>query len=274
MGTEKRERQKAGRQARLEAAHAAQRRAQLKRRITIGVVIVVVVLGAALVYSLVSGGDDDSTAGSTEAPDNRDDLLVLEAPAPGETLTGETPCPAADGSSPRTTSFESPPPMCIDPSRGYTATVSTTKGEFTITLDPATAPLTTNNFVVLSRYHYYDGAPFHRIIPGFVVQGGDAVGSPLGTGNPGYQFVDELPTAEPFYPLGSVAMANSGPNTNGSQFFIVVGPNGEALNPGFSRFGTVTEGFDVVEAIAAVGTPDVGTPTEEVLIESVTITET
>ena len=274
MGTEKRERQKAGRQARLEAAHTAQRRAQLRRRITIGVVVVPLAIGAVYIYSLVTGGDDDASSSSPSTPENVDDLVVLEAPPPGESITGETPCPAADGSSARATQFEGAPPLCIDASRGYTATLSTTKGDFTITIDPALAPETTNNFVVLSRYHYYDGVPFHRIIPDFVVQGGDAVGSPLGVGNPGYSVNDELPTEEPYYPLGSVAMANSGPNTNGSQFFVVVGPNGEALNPAFTRFGTVTEGLDIVQQIAAVGTPDAGTPTEEVFIESVTITET
>ncbi|MCH7790019.1 MAG: peptidylprolyl isomerase [Acidobacteria bacterium] len=164
--------------------------------------------------------------------------------------------------------------MCIDPAGTYTATVSTTKGDFTIELDAETAPETVNNFVVLAAYQYYDDVAFHRIIPEFMVQGGDAVGDPPGTGGPGYTFDDELPT-EPldngmFYEIGSVAMANSGPNTNGSQFFVVTGPNGEALPSSYSRFGKVTDGLDTVRALEAVGDPD-GTPTEDVRIQSITI---
>ena len=91
-------------------------------------------------------------------------------------MASDTPCPAADGSSPKRQQFDGPPPMCIDPSKRYTAEMVTSKGTMTIALDPAAAPRTVNNFVVLSRYHYYDGIVFHRVIPGFVVQGGDPTG--------------------------------------------------------------------------------------------------
>src|SRR5436853_5066977 len=110
--------------------------------------------------------------------------------------------------------------MCIDPDKRYIAEMATTKGTMTIELDPKRAPKTVNNFVFLSRYHFYDGVSFHRIIPGFVVQGGDPLGT--GAGDPGYKFADELPKAGD-YQVGSFAMANSGPNTNGSQFLVIDG---------------------------------------------------
>ncbi len=180
-----------------------------------------------------------------------------------------TECPAPDGSSPQKRRFEGPPPMCIDPSHRYTATMVTSKGTMTIALDPVAAPKTVNNFVVLARYKFFEGIPFHRIIPGFVVQGGDPTAS--GQGSAGYRFDDELPR-QGAYKIGSVAMANSGPNTNGSQFFVVTGDAGVILPPKYSLFGTVTEGMEIVKAIEAVGTPD-GPPTESVIIQSVSIRE-
>jgi cyclophilin family peptidyl-prolyl cis-trans isomerase len=138
-----------------------------------------------------------------------------------------------------------------------------------IALDPIAAPKTVNNFVVLARYHYFDGIVFHRIIPGFVLQGGDPEGS--GRGGPGYTFEDELP-APGRYELGSLAMANAGPDTNGSQFFVISGPDGVRLPPQYSLFGKVVSGLDVVAKIDALGTRS-GQPKERVVIDSVTITE-
>ena len=177
--------------------------------------------------------------------------------------------PAADGSSPKTQRFDGPPPLVIDPSKRYTAEMVTSKGTLTIALDPIAAPKTVNNFVFLARWHYYDGIVFHRIIPGFMLQGGDPEGS--GRGGPGYRFEDELP-APGRYEIGSLAMANAGPNTNGSQFFIVSGPDGTSLPPSYSLFGQVVKGLDVVKAIESVGSRS-GAPSEPVIIESVTITE-
>ncbi|MDQ1439551.1 MAG: peptidylprolyl isomerase [Acidimicrobiaceae bacterium] len=180
-----------------------------------------------------------------------------------------TECPAADGSSPKRQRFDEPPPMCIDPANSYTAEMVTSHGTMRIVLDPIAAPKTVNNFVVLARYHYFDGIVFHRIIPGFVLQGGDPSGN--GTGGPGYKFADELP-APGRYELGSLAMANAGPNTNGSQFFVISGPDGMRLPPQYSLFGKVVAGLDVVAKIDKLGSRS-GTPTEKVVIESVTITE-
>jgi cyclophilin family peptidyl-prolyl cis-trans isomerase len=160
--------------------------------------------------------------------------------------------------------------MCIDAEKRYTAEMVTSKGTMAIALDPAAAPKTVNNFVFLARYHYFEGIHFHRVIPGFVLQGGDPEGS--GRGGPGYRFQDELPKAGR-YEIGSLAMANAGPDTNGSQFFIISGQSGVQLPPQYSLFGKVVKGLDVVAAIDAIGSPGAGTPKEKVVIESVTITE-
>ena len=178
--------------------------------------------------------------------------------------------PAADGSSPQQRAFDQEPPMVIDTAKRYTATMVTSHGTMVIALDPLAAPKTVNSFVFLARYHYYDGVIFHRIIPGFVLQGGDPTGT--GTGGPGYKFADELP-APGRYQVGSLAMANAGPNTNGSQFFIVSGPSGVGLPPQYSLFGKVAKGLDVVAAMEGVDTDRGDRPKKDVVINSVTITE-
>ena len=180
-----------------------------------------------------------------------------------------TDCPKPDGSSPKQQTFDGPPPTCIDPNKRYTAEMVTTMGTMTIALDPIGAPVTVNNFVFLSRYHYYDGIIFHRVIPGFVLQGGDPTGT--GTGGPGYRFADELPPPGR-YELGSLAMANAGPNTNGSQFFVISGSDGMRLPPQYALFGKVITGLDVIAAIDNIGTRS-GKPELMVTIQSVTITE-
>ncbi|CAN5203311.1 peptidylprolyl isomerase [soil metagenome] len=148
--------------------------------------------------------------------------------------------------------------------------MSTSLGDLTIALDPVQAPATVNNFVVLARYHYFDGLGFHRVIKGFMCQGGDPEGT--GTGGPGYRFADELPKPGR-YEIGSLAMANAGPNTNGSQFFIVSGPSGTGLPPSYSLFGKVVKGLDVVAAMEAVPTGRNDRPTHDLTINSVTIIE-
>ncbi len=177
--------------------------------------------------------------------------------------------PALDGSAPVVKKFGSMPPMGVDPAKRYSATLETTIGTMVIALDAAAAPLTVNNFVYLAAHHYYDGVIFHRIIKGFMCQGGDPEGS--GRGGPGYKFGDELPKPGK-YQIGSVAMANAGPNTNGSQFFIVSGPSGVGLPPLYSLFGQVVKGLDVVEAMQNVATRPGDRPVEDVVIKSVTIT--
>ena len=170
-------------------------------------------------------------------------------------------CPNADGSSPQQREFDEAPPMCIDPEKTYTATMVTSMGTMVIHLNAAQAPKTVNNFVTLARYHYYDGIIFHRIINGFMCQGGDPTGT--GRGGPGYRFEDELP-APGRYEIGSIAMANAGPNTNGSQFFLCTVQT-SWLDGKHVVFGSVTKGMDVVKAIEAVGSSS-GKTTKQVMI--------
>ena len=180
------------------------------------------------------------------------------------------PFPALDGSAEKTQKFSDVPEMGIDPAKRYTATMDTSLGTIVIALDAVKAPKTVNNFVFLALHHYYDGVIFHRIIGGFMCQGGDPTGT--GRGGPGYQFEDELPKAGQ-YELGSIAMANAGPNTNGSQFFIVSGSDGVRLPPSYSLFGKVVKGMEVVEAMQNVPTGRGDRPNEDVVINSVTIAE-
>lgn len=181
-----------------------------------------------------------------------------------------TDCPNPDGSSARMTSFRAPMPMCIDAERSYQATIATSMGDMVAFLHPGAAPLTVNNFVCLARYHYYDGLIFHRIIKDFVIQGGCPDGN--GTGGPGYRFEDELP-APGRYEVGSLAMANAGPNTNGSQFFVISGPSGVGLPPNYSLFGKLISGLDVLAEIQAVPTGRGDRPVDDVVIRSIVIEE-
>ena len=139
----------------------------------------------------------------------------------------------------------SKPEQVIDPSRKYQATIATDKGDIVISLDPARAPRSVNNFVFLAREGFYDGLTFHRVVPDFVVQGGCPLGS--GSGGPGYRFEDEPVQGE--YTAGAVAMANAGPNTNGSQFFICSVDDRHKLAKSYNLFGQVIKGMDVVEQI-------------------------
>jgi cyclophilin family peptidyl-prolyl cis-trans isomerase len=165
--------------------------------------------------------------------------------------------------------YNAPPEMQIDPQKEYTAMVTMAKGgSFVIQLFPDKAPLTVNNFVFLAREGYYDGVTFHRVLNGFMAQGGDPTGT--GTGGPGYQFPNEdsdLTFAEP----GMVAMANAGRDTNGSQFFITFSPQ-ERLNGGYTIFGKVISGMDVVNSIT-LRDPEQFPSYEGDAIETVEITE-
>jgi len=159
--------------------------------------------------------------------------------------------------------------MGIDVSKRHTAKITTTLGEIVVALDAVRAPKTVNNFVFLALNHYYDGVVFHRIINGFMCQGGDPTGT--GRGGPGYKFADELPKPRE-YQVGSLAMANSGPNTNGSQFFIVSGASGVGLPPQYSLFGQVVKGLDIVDTLQNVKTDRSDRPHDDVIIQGVEIT--
>jgi cyclophilin family peptidyl-prolyl cis-trans isomerase len=166
--------------------------------------------------------------------------------------------------------WKNPPEFLIDAAKRYSAVIATNKGDITVELMADRSPSTVNNFVFLAREGFYDGVIFHRVIRGFMIQGGDPTGT--GTGGPGYRFRDELDAArEVGYGPGVLAMANAGPNTNGSQFFIMHGDN--PLPPAYSVFGRTTAGLEVVDAIAATATDARDRPLEDVTIASITVTE-
>lgn len=142
--------------------------------------------------------------------------------------------------------WKTPPAMTIDPSKIYRVTMTTTRGVITLDLYPKHAPKTVNNFVFLVREGFYDGVKFHRVINNFVIQGGDPTGT--GMGGPGYRFEDEVRNNPLIHETGVMSMANAGPNTNGSQFFITHSPQPH-LNGKHTVFGKVVEGMDVVNAI-------------------------
>jgi len=171
--------------------------------------------------------------------------------------------------------------MTIDTTKTYTATVKTDVGTFVITFNAKESPVAVNSFVFLAQKNFFNCVIFHRVIPGFVVQGGDPTGT--GTGGPGYEFTEAGPpaaaTAAQQYPLGSVAMANSNspattdPTTNGSQFYIVTGAQGELLPPDYTLFGQVTSGMSVVDQISKDGSASGVPPTITHRMLSVTIAE-
>ena len=166
--------------------------------------------------------------------------------------------------------YDAPFDLTIDPATTYTATIRTSKGDITAKLFADEAPNTVNNFVNLARDGFYDGVIFHRVIQGFMIQGGDPDGT--GRGGPGYRFADELEAARnQGYKMGTLAMANAGPNTNGSQFFIMHVDYG--LPPQYSVFGKAIDGLDVVDDIATTATGAGDKPVEDIVIETVEITE-
>lgn len=198
----------------------------------LAVVVVVVLLGR--------GGDDDGD-GETATPVTKD--VQLEKPAPGSV---------------------------VKPGEPASVHMETTEGDFTIELDTENWPLTANSFAYLTEQKFYDGLGFHRIVPDFVIQGGDPTGS--GSGGPGYSLVEKPPKGTK-YPIGTVAMAKTGteaPGTSGSQFFIVTGAQGSTLTPDYAIAGKVSDGMDEVEAIGNLGSAD-ETPTKQVVITKATL---
>ena len=166
--------------------------------------------------------------------------------------------------------YDRAPEVTIDTSKPYRAVLETSKGPITAELFAKQTPVTVNNFVFLAREGFYDGVTFHRVIKGFMIQGGDPEGT--GRGGPGYSFTDEFREELRFERPGLLAMANAGPNSNGSQFFITVGTPTH-LNGKHTIFGRVVDGYDVVEAISDVSTDGSDRPRDDVRIERVRIEE-
>jgi cyclophilin family peptidyl-prolyl cis-trans isomerase len=206
--------------------------------------------------------------------------VSLPEPPEGRTIEDETPCPATDGSEERVAVFAQAPPVCIEEGEKLEAVVKTSAAEepIVIALDAEAAPTMVNNFVVLARYKYFDGLPFHRLVTGFVAQTGSSGNPDYGSGGPGYDMEDTEKPADGYkYQAGDVAMArgaNGGP-VSGSQFFIVATTEGAAqagLTPEYPLFGKVIEGQPIATIIASAGDgTGEGAPTKEILIESVTI---
>src|SRR5438128_7871425 len=167
--------------------------------------------------------------------------------------------------------YSTPPAMSIDPNKSYTATFDTTKGKIVCALFAKDAPKTVNNFVFLAREKFYDGTIFHRVIPKFMIQGGDPTGT--GRGGPGYQFDNENGSSTHGFGPGTLAMANAGPNTNGSQFFITDANSPWLTADKYTIFGEVKEGQDIVKAIANAPRNAQDRPDEKIEIKSVTIEE-
>jgi cyclophilin family peptidyl-prolyl cis-trans isomerase len=162
--------------------------------------------------------------------------------------------------------YSAPPPMAIDPNQQYTATVSTSKGDFKVQFYPKDAPQTVNSFIFLAKNHYFDGLKFDRVVPGFVIQGGDPAGN--ATGDPGYKLPDEINSHT--NQAGTVAMANSGPGTDGSTFYIDLAPQPN-LDGRYTVFGQVVSGMDVVNAIGQTSRDPQNTNAPAVTINSVSI---
>jgi peptidyl-prolyl cis-trans isomerase B (cyclophilin B) len=257
--------------ARLRARREAERQRARRRRAlaTYGGLAVVVAIAAVLGGLWLNRDETPSVAATTSTTPPND--ARADAPtAPATVACGGTVPPR--GTHP---TAKSPPKTKVDPDKTYLATFQTSCGRFTVRLDPRNAPITTANFVHLAGKKFYDSTWFHRIVPGgqagiAVIQGGDPQGS--GRGGPGYTIKDELPKSSAAYKKYSVAMANSGPNSGGSQFFISTADN-KRLDPNFSVFGQVVDGKDVVDKIAAVPVagPNSDTPSEAVWIEKLTV---
>ena len=278
VGTNKRERQKRNRDSRRDQVTRRTQRVKVRKRGTqIAVVALIVVALVGFVFA--TGNNSDDTA-ITETDVDTTEVLADETV--DETATenavfefGTTECPPTDASADQRREFADAHQLCIDPAKSYTANFDTTQGSFTVQLLPERAPGAVNNFVSLARWKYFDGTNCHRVIEDFVVQCGDPTAT--GSGGPGYSFADELPSAGE-YTIGSLAMANSGPNTNGSQFFIITGNNGASLPPSYTLFGQVTAGLDTaVAAMAALFNPDPAAngvpPAADIILNSVTISE-
>lgn len=217
--------------------------------VLIGSAIAVVVVIAVVAFAVLGGDSDDTAVATSDG------------------------CPPEDASGPQVLQFAGPPPMCIDETATFEARMITSEGDIVIELDATLDPVSVNNFVFLARNNFYDGTTFHRVIQDFVIQGGDPVGDPPGTGSPGYEFQGS-PGPAAGYELGAFAMANRGDaSSNGAQFFIITGPNGQALPPLYSPMGIVTEGLEIATAIQSVPTQGADQPIDDIVVSDVVITE-
>jgi len=247
-----------------------------QKQIGIGFVVILIVIGLVIFFTSSEQGDlgiPGKSASPTPADVSTLDLRTPESKSVENSLSemdsqgSQQNMNQGSAATSKNNKYKSAPPMTISSAKKYTATIVTNKGEMTVELFAQDAPKTVNNFVFLANDQFYDGLIFHRIIKGFMIQGGDPTGT--GTGSPGYKFEDEKVTKK--YAKGILAMANSGPNTNGSQFFIM--HTDYALPPNYTIFGQVTEGLEIIDAIATTPTGPGDRPTQPVTITSITTQE-
>ncbi len=227
----------------------------MRKRISLGLLLLVLMLAAGC------GGEEASTSATDE-----------ETTATTEP-TGSSDCEGVDAPEPREDGSATAPTDPIDADATFTLTFETNCGTFVVTLDQRVAPSTSASLVQLARDGFFDDTTFHRIVPGFVIQGGDPTQS--GSGGPGYSTID-APPADAKYVRGVVAMAKTGaeaPGTSGSQFFVVTGDD-IGLPPEYAIVGTVTDGQDVVDTIGTLGDPTTELPVQAIVVRSVTVSET
>jgi cyclophilin family peptidyl-prolyl cis-trans isomerase len=272
-----RERERARQRARHAALQERQAAARRQRKVMALVGLVLVLALVAGFFGVRSGDDTRASSDSPEEP-SVDPTAASTVPAtgdaeltfppPGESITGETPCPADDGSAPRVTSFAGAPPVCIDPAMLYEATIRTSKGELKLLLNPEQAPDAVNNFVVLSRYHYYDGQPFTVIKSresAYVAARFDGDQSA-----PGYTLPGEAPPT--IWAPGSIGMVPAGGDTTayGASFLIATFEMAAGLPENLTQFGIMLDGHPTLVAIERAASES-GRPIEEVVIESISV---
>jgi cyclophilin family peptidyl-prolyl cis-trans isomerase len=280
MPTNKRERQRENRAKKREEQQKLERQRKLRKRATQIALLVGLLAIALLVPMLFSNSGDSTTTTTPSTTVTTPTPTTLDAAALPADYDGYRAQPTACGAEappPRTEmSFDAAEDQGIAPDAVVTATITTSCGEIIAQLDPAIAPETVNSFVFLAREGYFDGSAFHRIVPGFVIQGGDPTA--VGNGGPGYLVPDEFPEPGFVYSRGVLAMANGGANSTGSQFFVVTGEDA-GLDPLYSVFGTVTDSDETLDRISAVrltgrdGTENTepSLPLETVYIEKIEI---
>jgi cyclophilin family peptidyl-prolyl cis-trans isomerase len=229
---------------------------QVPRRVPQLLATLAILAVAMIAFSVYVGRNAGGSPGAAPTPTPSPSMSAVAA-ACGSLNFGPALTPTAGNAGKH--SYSAAPPLTINTAHHYLVTMNTNKGTITLCLDPKLAPNTVNNFVFLTRNQFYDGLKFHRVEPSFVIQGGDPLGT--GTGGPGYKFADEPVLSE--YTAGAVAMANSGPNTNGSQFFICTVDDSKKLGKLYNLFGYVQTGMDVVLKIAVGDTMTSVTVQEE-----------
>jgi cyclophilin family peptidyl-prolyl cis-trans isomerase len=267
-------------QARDRASKAkASKQAQTKRRqrlVALAIVLVVVLSTFGAFFGATQSDSSKSSTTSTTAASSVTTIaktgITPAAAEPGASISGPTPCPAEDGSSVRTTMFAEAPPTCIDPGFFYIATIETTEGPLTIQLNPVTAPVTVNAFVVLARYHYYDGQPITSILPRQSFGFGNDFNGPTKDTAPGFTIPDEPSAQGRVSSPGAIAMTGTpgSAGTNRGSILIATFDQAPAIDPSVATFGLMLDGDNTLSAINAFASES-GEPTSLVTITSISI---